>query len=73
VRWGAFLGTAAVSVVLILFQWAILKKLPKKDMLAFYILLIMGLGLSIFDLPNMPGPLTIIEAIFKPFGQIFKR
>ncbi|MCQ6278421.1 hypothetical protein JN080_04055 [Bacillus sp. EB600] len=59
--------------VIILFQWPKMKQHPKKDKWAFFMLLLIGWMLSMFDLPNMPGPLTWIEELFKPVGQFMEK
>jgi hypothetical protein len=73
VRWGAFLGTTIIIAVIILFQWPKMKQHPKKDKMAFFMLLLFAWVLSMFDLPNMAGPVTLIEALFKPVGQFMEK
>ncbi|MFK2826916.1 hypothetical protein QYG89_14770 [Bacillus sp. B190/17] len=72
-RWGAFFATAVIIFVIVLFQWPKMKKTPKKDKWVFSILLLIGLGLSMFELEHMAGPVTWIEAIFKPFGKFMEK
>ena len=72
-RWGAFLGTTIIIAVIILYQWPKMKQHPKKDKWMFFMLLLVCWVLSMFDLPNMAGPLTWIEAAFKPVGQILEK
>ncbi|MDQ0216255.1 hypothetical protein J2S13_002696 [Oikeobacillus pervagus] len=71
-RWEAFGGTAVIIVVIILFQWPKVKQNPAKDKIAFFMLLVIGWGLSMFDLPHMGGPLTWIEALLKPFARFME-
>lgn len=69
IRWGAFFATTGIVALIILFQWPKIKHNPKKDKLAFFMLLLLGSVLSMFDLPHIAGPTSWIEALFKPFGQ----
>lgn len=68
-RWGVFFGTAIIIAVISLLQWPKMKQHPKKDKWVFIMLLLVVWGLSLFDLPQMAGPLTLIQALFKPVGQ----
>ncbi|WP_338471757.1 hypothetical protein R4Z10_03010 [Niallia sp. XMNu-256] len=68
VRWGAFFGTTLAIVIFVTVQWPKIKKYAKKEKWAFFILLFIGWGLSLFDLPHIAGPLTWLETIFKPIG-----
>ena len=72
-RWGAFFCTTIIVALIILYQWPKMKQNPKKDKIAFSILLLIGWVLSMFDLPHMAGPTTWIEALFKPFGQFMEK
>jgi hypothetical protein len=72
VRWGAFFGTTLIITIIIFIQWPRLKKYPKKEKWAFFILLSIGWGLSMFDLPNMAGPMTWLQALFKPFAPLME-
>ena len=71
-RWGAFFGTTLVIVILLSIQWPKIKKIRKKDKRAFFILLFMGWGLSMFDIPHMTGPTTWLETFFRPFGKFME-
>jgi hypothetical protein len=73
VRWGAFIGTTIIIAVIILFQWPKMKQYPKKDKMAFLMLLVFVWVLSMFDLPKMAGPVTWIEALFRPVGQFMDK
>ncbi|WP_078109275.1 hypothetical protein [Heyndrickxia oleronia] len=59
-------------MVIIVFQKSQLKKKPKKDKFAIFILLFIGWMLSMFDLSNMSGPITWVTAIFRPIGQFME-
>ncbi|MEH6996416.1 hypothetical protein V7075_27555 [Neobacillus drentensis] len=72
-RWGAFFATTVIVALIIIFQWPKIKQNPKKDKLAFFMLLLIGWVLSMFDLPHMAGPTTWIEALFKPFGKFMEQ
>lgn len=69
-KWGAFFATAAIIIVILLFQWPKMKQKPKKDKIALIVLLFIGWGLSMLNLPHIQGPTTLIEAIFTPFSKI---
>ncbi|KAB7706305.1 hypothetical protein F9802_11500 [Bacillus aerolatus] len=60
-------------IVIILFQWPKMKQAPKKDKWAFGVLLLIGWGLSMFDLQHMGGPTAWIEALFRPFGKFMEK
>ena len=72
-RWEAFFCTTVIVALIILLQWPKMKQNPKKDKLAFSILLLIGWGLSMFDLPHIGGPTAWIEAFFRPFGQFMEK
>lgn len=64
--------TAVIIAIVIFVEWPKMKQYPKKDKRVFFVLLFIGLGLSIFDLPYIPGPITWLEAFFKPFAQFMR-
>ena len=70
-RWGAFFATTVIVALIILFQWPRMKQNPKKDKMAFLILLLIGWGLSMFDLPHMGGPTAWIESSFQAVWTIY--
>jgi len=72
VRWGAFFATTLIITIIIFIQWPRIKKYSKKDKWAFFILIFIGWGLSMFDLPNMAGPTTWVKALFKPFAPLME-
>lgn len=72
-KWGAFLIVVAISIVILLFQWPKIKQAPKKDKWAFGILLVIGWGLSMLDLPHISGPVTWKAVIFRPFSQFLQK
>lgn len=72
-KWGAFFATAIVSIIIVLFQWPKMKQTKKKDKAAFIILLLIGLSLSMLNLPYIPGPVKWIEHVFKPFTKILEK
>ncbi|KAA9031582.1 hypothetical protein [Niallia endozanthoxylica] len=71
-RWGAFFGTTLIITILIFMQWPKIKKYSKKEKLVFFILLFIGWGLSLFDLPHIAGPTTWMKVIFKPFAPLIE-
>ena len=48
------------------------KKVRKKDKWAFFILLLIGWGLSMLDLPHITGPITWLEILFRPLGKFME-
>lgn len=72
-RWGAFMCTTVIVTLIILFEWPKMKQNPKKDKMAFLTLLLTGLVLSMFNLPQMSGPTQWIEAFFRPFGEFMEK
>lgn len=71
-RWGAFFGTTLMIVILLSIQWSKIKKYEKKDKWAFFILLLIGWGLSMLDLPHITGPITWLEILFRPLGKFME-
>jgi hypothetical protein len=72
VRWGTFFGTTLMIVILLSIQWSKIKKYEKKDKWAFFILLLIGWGLSMLDLPHITGPITWLEIPFRPLGKFME-
>jgi hypothetical protein len=72
VRWGAFFGTTLIISIIIFIQWPRIKKYSKKEKSIFFFLLFIGWGLSMFDLPNIAGPMTWMKALFKPFAPLME-
>ncbi|KQL49903.1 hypothetical protein AN963_09505 [Brevibacillus choshinensis] len=71
-KWGVIVTMTVLAVLLILYEWPRVKKLPKKDKVVFLTLVFMAWVLSMFDLPNVPGPTTLVQALFKPFGIVLE-
>lgn len=72
-RWGIFLGTTVIVALIILYEWPRIKQNPKKDKVAFVMLLFIGWGLSMFNLAHMTGPTIWVEAFFEPFGRFMEK
>lgn len=72
-RWGAFVSTTIIVVLIILYEWPKMKQIPNKDKVAFFTLLLIGWVLSMFDLPHMGGPTSWIVTLFKPFGKFMEK
>ncbi|MFF2875769.1 hypothetical protein ACFVR2_05545 [Gottfriedia sp. NPDC057991] len=68
-KWGAFIGTAVVVSLIFFFEWTRMKQSPKKDKIGFILLLFIGWIFSLFNLQQMDGPITWVEAIFKPLEK----
>lgn len=71
-KWGPFVGTALFAALLLLVLWPRLKKNSLKERTVFFIFLFFGWGLSLFDLPNIAGPMTWIRFLFKPFAPLLE-
>ncbi|MBB6444300.1 hypothetical protein [Bacillus benzoevorans] len=71
-KWGTFFGTALLVAFILLVLWPILKQKPLKDKIAFMMILLFGWGLSLFDLPNIAGPMTWMRFFFKPFAPLME-
>ncbi|WP_260320055.1 hypothetical protein [Peribacillus simplex] len=50
-----------------------MKQKPVKEKLALISLLLIGLLLSMFNLQEMAGPTSWIEALFRPLGEFMER
>jgi multisubunit Na+/H+ antiporter MnhB subunit len=73
VKWVALLSTTVIVAIIILFEWPKMKQNPKIDKRAFISLLLIGLVMSMFNLPQVTGPSKWIEALFKPFGEFMEK
>ncbi|UII57704.1 hypothetical protein LS684_09910 [Cytobacillus spongiae] len=71
-KWGHFSAAIVVIAIIVLSERRKMKNYPKKDKMVFFILLATAGILSLFDLPNLPGPVTLLEYIFKPFGRFME-
>jgi Na+/melibiose symporter-like transporter len=70
----SFFSCVTIAVLLITwFEWPKLKQKPKKDKVAFISLLLIVWLLSMLDLPNTPGPTTVLHFIFKPFKGLLEQ
>ncbi|MGE7761445.1 hypothetical protein [Peribacillus sp. NPDC097895] len=65
--------TAVIVFLIILYEWPKMKKNPKKDKVAFLTLLLIGLVLSMFNLPQMSGPTEWMQTLFRPFGEYMEK
>jgi hypothetical protein len=61
-----------LAVVLIGYEWPRLKMQPRKDKLVFLSLILIAWTLSLFDLPNIPGPTTMVQTLFKPLAILLE-
>jgi hypothetical protein len=71
-KWGHFFGVILVIILIVFLEWRKMEDHPKKDKIAFFTLLTIAGVLSLFDLPNLPGPVTFLESIFEPFGKFME-
>lgn len=65
-RWMFFFGVAVAALLIIRLEWPKLKQYPGKDKAVFISLLVLVCSLAVLDLPNTPGPIAILQTIFKP-------
>lgn len=71
-KWGLILAATALAIGMIWFQWPKMRHYPKKDKAAFLVLLLIGWVLSLFDLPNLPGPTSWISSLFRPWAKLLE-
>ncbi|MDF2963586.1 MAG: hypothetical protein K0S39_5321 [Paenibacillus sp.] len=72
-RWTFFCGVTIAVILIWCFEWKKLKEKLKRDRVVFMSLLLLGWVLSMMDLPNMPGPTTFLQFIFKPFKGLVEQ
>ncbi|MDU0200833.1 MULTISPECIES: hypothetical protein [Paenibacillus] len=72
-KWSVFIPVASASFCIVLLEWPKLKQKPVKDKVAFAAILLAVLLLSMFDLPNTPGPISFLNALFKPFKPLVEQ
>jgi multisubunit Na+/H+ antiporter MnhB subunit len=72
---GTIIGITVVAIMLVLYEWPRIKPGRKKEKAALIGLTLMGWSLSIALLffPNLPGPTQLVDALFRPLGQIFPK
>lgn len=68
-EWGVFFVTGLCILVIVLLQWRMIKQSPQKDKIVFGLLLATGWILSLFDLREIAGPVTVLKAIFLPIAE----
>ncbi|MBY0050801.1 hypothetical protein ABE205_03510 [Brevibacillus agri] len=68
-RWGVTIGVTVLVILIVLFELPALRQKPLRDKIAFFSLLLCGWALAQFDLPNMAGPITWLNTLFKPLGK----
>ncbi|MEK3868744.1 MULTISPECIES: hypothetical protein [unclassified Paenibacillus] len=66
-RWFFFFVVTISALLIARLEWRKLKEKPVRDKVVFAFLLLLVWVLSMFDLPNTPGPTTALMFIFKPF------
>lgn len=72
-RWSFFCGVTIAVLLIWWFEWPKLKQKPKRDKSIFVSLLLLIWLLSMLDLPNTPGPTTLLQFIFKPFKGLVEQ
>jgi multisubunit Na+/H+ antiporter MnhB subunit len=71
-RWGIVIAVTTIVVLIFLFERPRLKPDQKREKRSLVTLLVICWILSMFDLPNLPGPTTLIEFIFKPLVKLLE-
>jgi hypothetical protein len=73
-KWGPVFLNSIVILVIFLSQWPTLKKLKKKEKIAFLFLVIFtwSLANTLVFFPEIPGPTQITDYIFKPLGKLLE-
>ncbi|WP_281887734.1 hypothetical protein [Paenibacillus sp. YYML68] len=71
-RWGNVLIVTLIMIGIAAYELPKLKKHARKDRAVFIILLLTGWLLLLFDLPYTKGPITLVEALFKPLSTIIE-
>jgi|GEM_PF-968130 len=71
-NWTAFFLVQVCIWFMVIFDWKRMKQAPKKDRILIGSLLAFATFLSLFDLLNMPGPITILRTIFKPLSTLLE-
>lgn len=57
---------------IVLYDWKKLKKAPKTDKITVSVILILSFILSILNLENLPGPITVLRYIFNPLARLMQ-
>ncbi|KKB36825.1 hypothetical protein QY96_03398 [Bacillus thermotolerans] len=68
-NWMSFFLTTVIIITILFFEWPKTRKKSKKDKSVFIVLLAAGWVLSIFELPQISGPIDWLETLFRPLGQ----
>jgi hypothetical protein len=66
-KWYFFCAVTIAVLLITRFEWPKRKAKSVKDKAVFVSLLLLVWILSMLDLPNTPGPTTVLLFIFKPF------
>ncbi|KIL40766.1 hypothetical protein SD70_10955 [Gordoniibacillus kamchatkensis] len=72
-KWGSVLGIVFVVMFMVMFQWP--KMNETREKVAFAVLTAVGFVLAVLLLvnPEMPGPTQLIDAVFKPLGELLEK
>ncbi|KKB39084.1 hypothetical protein QY95_02524 [Bacillus thermotolerans] len=68
-NWMSFFLTTIIIMMILSFEWPKTKEKARKDKAAFIVLLTAGWVLSIFELPQISGPVNWLEVLFQPLGR----
>ncbi|MNR03477.1 hypothetical protein D3C85_1193700 [compost metagenome] len=72
-KWSVFIPVAFAAICIVLLELPKLKQKPMKDKIAFTAIVLAVLLLAMFDLPNTPGPISFLNALFKPFKPLVEQ
>ncbi|PEJ48477.1 hypothetical protein CN692_23765 [Bacillus sp. AFS002410] len=68
-KWGSFICTTVIVALIFFFEWKKMKLASKEDQIGFVLILLLAWIFSLFNLQQMAGPITWVEALFKPFEK----
>ncbi|CAM3967093.1 hypothetical protein COLU111180_17020 [Cohnella lubricantis] len=65
-----FWEVAIAAVIIAISEWKRLQEQPGKDRIVFLALLLAGAVLSFLNLPDTPGPTSVMAYVFKPLRPL---
>ena len=71
-KWGVLFGMSFAAVCIVFFQLPRIKRNQKKEKAAFISLTLLGWLLSclLVFYPDTPGPVQLVDTIFRPLGKL---
>ncbi|MDQ1914491.1 hypothetical protein RAC89_29360 [Paenibacillus sp. GD4] len=71
-RWSFFTIATIATLIIWKWEWSKMKKKPAWDRGVFVSFLLLVWALSMFDLPNTPGPRTLLQFLYKPLKGLLE-